>query len=145
MALNLLKLCVGCDAVEDLEQWIAVSLREQRRAGGAPEHRHTTRMVPKRVAELLAGGSLYWVIRGAVQARQRLIDVRPFRDGEGVQRCHLVLEPEVWLTERQPRRAFQGWRYLDAEDAPRDLAAARAGLRELPPDLRRDLADLGLL
>jgi hypothetical protein len=145
MALHLLKLCVGCDAIEDLEEWIESRLREQRRARRKPQHRHTTRMVPKRIAELLDGGSLYWVIRGNVQARQRLLDIRPFRDAEGIQRCHLVLEPKVWPTDWQPRRAFQGWRYLDADDAPRDLGAARAGLRELPPELRRDLADLGLL
>jgi hypothetical protein len=145
MALHLMKLCVGCDAVEDLEDWISARLAEARRARRKPEHRHTTRMIPQRVAELLDGGSLYWVIRGNVQARQRLLDVRPFRDGEGIQRCHLVLEPVVTATEWQPRRAFQGWRYLTTADAPPDLGAARAGLRALPPELRRDLADLGLL
>jgi hypothetical protein len=145
MALHLVKLCVGCDAIEELEDWIQRRLRAARRAGKPPEHRHTTRMIPKRTGELLDGGSLYWVIRGNVQVRQRLLDIRPFRDAEGIQRCHLVLEPKLAPTEWQPRRAFQGWRYLKAEEAPRDLAAARAGLRTLPPELRRDLADLGLL
>ncbi len=145
MPLHLIKLCVGCDAVEDLEEWIAFRLDEMRRAGEKPEHRHTTRMIPKRAAELLDGGSLYWVIRGSVQVRQRLLEVRPFRDQDGIQRCHLVLEPKVTATEWQPRRAFQGWRYLKADDAPRDLGADRAALRELPAALRRDLADLGLL
>ena len=144
MALHLVKLCVGCDAIEDLEEWIQIRLKEQRRAGRKPEHRHTTRMVPKRVDELLDGGSLYWVIRGNVQVRQRLVAVRPFRDTDGIQRCHLVLEPKVIATAWQPRRAFQGWRYLVPDDAPRDLGG-HTGLRELPPDLRRNLADLGLL
>ena len=85
------------------------------------------------------------MIRGSVQVRQRLLEVRPFRDQDGIQRCHLVLEPKVMATEWQPRRAFQGWRYLKPEDAPRDLGADRAALRELPAELRRDLADLGLL
>lgn len=145
MSLNILKLCVGCDSVEDLEGWIALRLKEARRAGREPRHFHTTRMIPKRVDELLDGGSLYWVIRGNVQVRQRLLAVEPFRDGEGVQRCRLVLDPETVPTEWQPRRAFQGWRYLTPEDAPRDLGSARAGMRDLPPELRRDLADLGLL
>jgi hypothetical protein len=145
MALHILKLCVGCDAIEDLEEWIAFRLDEMRRAGQAPEHCHTTRMIPKRVEELLDGGSLYWVIRGSIQARQRLLDVRPFRDPEGVQRCHLVLDSQVTPTEWQPRRAFQGWRYLKPADAPRDLGAGRAALRELPAELRRELAELGLL
>jgi hypothetical protein len=145
MALHLLKLCVGCDSVEDLEEWISFRLKEQRRAGEKPEHRHTTRMIPRRAGELLDGGALYWVIRGSVQARQRLLDIRAFHDADGVQRCHLVLESKVIATEWQPRRAFQGWRYLRPEEAPRDLGAAREGLRGLPPELRMELAALGLL
>jgi hypothetical protein len=145
MALHLIKLCVGCDAIEDLEEWIRYRLKEARRAGKKPEHAHITRMIPKRAEQLLDGGSLYWVIRGNVQVRQRLLGVVPFRDGEGIQRCRLVLEPKTIATEWQPRRAFQGWRYLKTEEAPRDLGNARAGLRQLPPALRRDLADLGLL
>jgi len=144
MPLHLVKLCVGCDSVEDLEEWIEFRLKEQRRARKKPEHRHTTRMIPQRAGELLDGGSLYWVIRGNVQARQRLLAIRPFRDGDGIKRCHLVLEAKVIPTSWQPRRAFQGWRYFKAEDAPRDVGD-RAALRELPPELRRNLADLGLL
>jgi hypothetical protein len=145
MDLHLLKLCVGCDSIEDLEGWIALRMREMRAAGEKPEQRHTTRMIPRRMAELLDGGSLYWVIRGSVQVRQRLVDIRAFRDGDGIQRCHLVMEPDLTATEWQPRRAFQGWRYLKAEEAPRDLTSDRAELRELPVALRRELADLGLL
>jgi hypothetical protein len=102
-------------------------------------------MIPKRVDEILDGGSLYWVVRGNVQVRQRILGVRPFRDKDGIRRCRLMLDPKTVATEWQPRRAFQGWRYLKPEDAPRDLSAARAGLIKLPPELRRDLADLGLL
>ena len=145
MPLHLIKLCVGCDAVEELEDWIEFRLEEMRRSGQTPEHRHTTRMIPTRKAELLDGGSLYWVIRGNVQVRQPIVDIRPFRDADCIQRCHLVLEPSVTATEWQPRRAFQGWRYLKDEDAPRDLGSDRAALRQLPVHLRRELADLGLL
>jgi hypothetical protein len=145
MALHLLKLCVGCDAIEDLEEWIAERLKAARKAGRKPEHAHITRMIPQRSEELVDGGSLYWVIRGNVQVRQRILAVRPFRDKDGIKRCRLVLDPRTVATEWQPRRAFQGWRYLKPEEAPRDLSNARAGLRQLPPELRRDLADLGLL
>ncbi len=145
MPLHLLKLCVGAESIEDLEAWIDRRLKEARRAGRKAEHRHTTRMVPQRAAEIVDGGSLYWVIRGNVQVRQRILEVRPFTDTDGIRRCHLVLDPETVATEWQPRRAFQGWRYLKPDDAPRDLGAARAGMRDLPPELRRDLADLGLL
>ena len=145
MTLHLIKLCVGADSVEDLEGWIASRLREMRRAGETPEHRHTTRMMPKRLDDVLDGGSLYWVIRGTVQARQRIVNIRPFRDSDGIQRCHLVMDPQVVATEHQPRRAFQGWRYLPEDDAPRDLGRDAAGLRALPPELRTALAELGLL
>lgn len=144
MALNLIKLCVGCESVEDLEQWIARRLREKEARGEVPEHFHTTRMVPKRDDELLDGGSLYWVVKGIVQCRQRLLDIRPFRDGEGISRCHLVLEPKVIRTEWQPRRAFQGWRYLQAKEAPVDMGAG-SDSAAMPPELRRELAELGLL
>ena len=145
MALNLIKLCVGCDSVEDLEEWIAERLERRRRAGEPEEHWHTTRMVPTRSAEIVNGGSLYWVIKGSVQCRQRITEIRPFTDDEGIGRCRLMLDPKVIRTEWQPRRAFQGWRYLKAADAPRDLGKDRAGLATMPPKLRQELAELGLL
>lgn len=144
MPLNLIKLCVGCDSVEDLEEWIAFRLDEKRRAGQPAEHFHTTRMTPTRTKDL-AEGSLYWVIKGSVQCRQRLLEVRPFVDGQGISRCHLVLDPEVVRTAWHPKRPFQGWRYLKHEEAPVDLSRGRAEEIEMPPKLRRELAELGLL
>ena len=144
MALHLIKLCVGCDTIEDLEDWIALDLAEKRRKGVPAEDFHTTRMVPKRVGELLDGGSLYWVITGGDQGRQRLLDVQPFTDAEGIGRCRLILEPRVVRTHWQPRRPFQGWRYLDEKDAPRDGAANGDGAA-MPVELQRELAELGLL
>ncbi|MBD0416321.1 DUF1489 family protein [Oryzicola mucosus] len=145
MALNMLKLCVGCDSVEDLEEWIAFRLDEKRRNGEPVEQYHTTRMVPTRAAEITDGGSLYWVIKANVQCRQRIIDIRPFTDSEGIGRCHLVLEPTVVRTDWQPRRAFQGWRYLKPEDAPLDIGDTSSGLAAVPAQLRKELAELGLL
>ncbi len=145
MSLNMLKLCVGCDSVEDLEGWIDFRLDERRRAGEPAEQFHTTRMVPTRAAELIDGGSLYWVVKAQVQCRQRLLDIRPFVDAEGISRCHLILAPEVVRTQWQPRRPFQGWRYLKIEDAPRDVDAGDGDIMLLPLHLRRELAELGLL
>jgi hypothetical protein len=142
MALHLIKLCVGCDSIDDLVEWIDERMAKKRKAGEPLEHIHTTRMVPKRIADLLNGGSLYWVIKGSVQARQRLIDIRPFVDSEGIGRCRLVLEPKVVPTEWQPKRPFQGWRYFEANDAPRDLKRRKRG--DLPPALHAELAALGL-
>src|ERR1700683_94712 len=145
MALNLIKLCVGADSVRDLEDWIKQKLKDKRRRGEKPEHVHRTRMVPKRAAELTDGGSLYWVIRGEVACRQRILDVRPFRDKEGIGRCALVLDPKVVLVELRPFRAFQGWRYLAAKDAPRDLDKVVKGAAAMPKTLRRELRELGLM
>ena len=145
MSLHLIKLCVGCDSVQDLEAWIAQKLKERRKRRLKPEHIHTTRMVPKRSAELLAGGSLFWVIRGAVLCRQTLLDVRPFVDKDGVGRCRLILEPKLVLVEPRPFRAFQGWRYLAAKDAPGDLDRVAPGAKRMPEALRRELRELGLL
>jgi hypothetical protein len=145
MALNLIKLCVGCDSVRELEGWIKQRLKDKRKRGEKPEHIHKTRMVPKRAAELIDGGSLYWVIRGEVACRQRIRDVRPFRDKEGIGRCGLVLDPKVVLVVPRPFRAFQGWRYLAANDAPRDLEKAAPGAAAMPEKLRRELRELGLM
>lgn len=145
MALHLIKLCVGCDSVRELEGWIKQRLKDKRKRGEKPEHIHRTRMVPKRAAELVDGGSLYWVIRGEVVCRQRIRDVRPFRDKDGIGRCGLVLDPKVILVAPRPHRAFQGWRYLAAKDAPRDLEKAAPGVAAMPEQLRRELRELGLM
>lgn len=145
MALHLLKLCVGAESIADLSSWIAERRAAAEAAGRTYEQTHTTRMVPTRTAELLDGGSLYWVIKGQIAARQRLTDIRPFTDAEGIGRCHLVMEPVVVPVEPRPFRPFQGWRYLQAKDAPRDLAEHGGDLGEMPEALRRELAGLGLL
>lgn len=145
MSLNLIKLCVGCDSIKDLDSWIKQHIRDKKKRGQKAERVHTTRMVPKRAEELLDGGSLYWVIRGQILCRERLIDIRPFVDRDGIGRCHLVLVPKLILVEPRPFRAFQGWRYLDGKDAPRDLDHAAPGARAMPEDMRRELRELGLL
>lgn len=145
MPLHLIKLCVGCDSIQDLEDWIEENRIHSRRLKRTFEQTHTTRMVPKRLEELLDGGSLYWVIRGQVACRQKLMDVRPFTDGEGIGRCRLVLEPVVVPVQPRPFRPFQGWRYLKADDAPRDFGRGQGDLAQMPEEMRRELADLGLL
>ena len=145
MALHLIKLCVGCDSVQDLEGWIKQKLKDKRKRREQPEHIHRTRMVPKRAAELTDGGSLYWVIRGEIMCRERILAVRPFVDKDGIGRCRLVLDGKPKLTEPRPYRAFQGWRYLAVKDAPKDLDRAAPGAAKMPEGLRRELRGLGLL
>lgn len=143
MALHLVKLCVGCDSIGDLEAWIRQRLKATGETG-ACEQVHVTRMTPKRADELLAGGSLYWVIRGEISCRQRLLDLRPLLDHDGVRRCGLVLEPLVVPVAPRACRPFQGWRYLAAKEAPRDLEPT-TGAPEMPEPMRRELRNLGLL
>jgi len=145
MALHLVKLCVGAESIADLEDWIARRVAERVRRGEPARHAHVTRMVPKRAAELVDGGSLYWVIKGRISARQRLLEVEPFLDAEGIGRCRLWLDPQVVPVSSRPMRAFQGWRYFAAKDAPPDLVAAAKGAAAMPEELRRALGELGLL
>jgi hypothetical protein len=145
MALHLLKLCVGCDSIRDLEDWIEENRAHHRRLGRSYEQTHTTRMVPKRMQAIVDGGSLYWVVKGQIACRQRLLAIRPFVDSDGIGRCRLVIEPVVVAVEPRPCRPFQGWRYLETTDAPRDLGRSSGDLAAMPETLRRKLVDLGLL
>ena len=146
MPLHLIKLAVGCESVKELKEWIAERMLAAKKKGLPQLHVHVTRMTPKRVDEILAGGSLYWVIRGEVAAREKIVGIEPFRDGDGIGRCRLIMQPKVIAVSPRPMRPFQGWRYLTPEDAPADLGkASAAGLEAMPEPLRRELRDLGVL
>lgn len=139
--IHLVKLCVGAEKVEDLLNW-QVSPRAKG-ADGLP--RHVTRMWPKRADEVLNGGSLYWVFKGMVLCRQPIVRLDPVDHGDGINRCGIVLDPEVVRVAATPRRPFQGWRYLQPGDAPRDLPKGRASQEPLPPQLENALAEIGVL
>jgi hypothetical protein len=145
MALHLIKLAVGCDSVKELKSWVAERMQTAKKKGLPLHHVHVTRMVPKRVDELLSGGSLYWVIRGEIAAREKIIAIEPFRDRDGIGRCRLVMQPKVVPVLQRPMRPFQGWRYFTEDAAPPDLKAAGTGVAEMPEPLRRELRELGLL
>lgn len=147
MSLHLIKLCVGCDSIEDLASWQAERLAQRRKAGEKrPQLFHRTFQMPKRRAELLPGGSLYWVIKGLIQVRQPLLDITEGAREDGTPCCLLILKNELIPVRPTPRRAFQGWRYLDADEAPDDLKRGRAGgVAAMPPKMKKQLAELGLL
>ena len=145
MPLHLIKLCVGCESIADLEGWIAETSAERRRRKQPDEQVHTTRMMPKRIPELLEGGSLYWVIKGMISCRQTLLDLRAVTGSDGIGRCAIVLEQKVIPVEPRACRPFQGWRYLDDKSVARDLAALGRFDADMPESLRRELAELGLL
>ena len=134
MSLHLIKLCVGCDTVEELLGWWAVE-----GADGRP-WKLRTRQTPKRAAEVLDGGSLYRVFKGFILCRQRILQVDTVGAGVAA-RCEVTLDQEVVLTQPMPRRAFQGWRYLDPKDAPPDLG--RDGDAAMPAPLAKQLREIG--
>jgi len=127
MTVHLIKLCVGVDNVAELHAWQTERLDSLRRQRKTPEHCHRTMQTPRRRDEVLNGGSLYWVIRGVILVRQR------------------VLDPGLIATRPQARRAFQGWRYLDAADAPQDLRALDARHADMPSGMREELRELRLI
>jgi hypothetical protein len=133
MPLHLIKLCVGADSIEELRAW-----RADRARRGIPPI-VPTRQTPKRAAELLEGGSLYWVIKGVISVRQPILSIVTLDSGQ--QPCRIDLAPELILTVPQPRRPFQGWRYLTAADAPPDLA--NGGDADMPVELAKQLREIG--
>ncbi|MGX0976222.1 hypothetical protein ACSSVY_001936 [Roseovarius sp. MBR-51] len=141
MTLHLIKLSVGTTSVEDLEDWH----KDPRAKGPDGLPRHVTRMWPKREAELLSGGSIYWVIQGLVQCRQPILRLDEVTGSDGIRRCAIVLAPGLIRTATAQKRPFQGWRYLPGSDAPPDLGTARATDDKLPPALSAALADIGVL
>ncbi len=132
MTIHMVKLCVGADDVDDLRNW------QKRLMQTAPAPYHHTRMVPKRGDELSAGGSIYWVIRNVIQARQVITDVKEIEDRAGRRACELVFDPKIILVDPTPKRPFQGWRYLKPADAPADL---KGGDVDVPTALRSQLKE----
>ena len=146
MALHLVKLCVGAQSIEDLTQWQAANRKFKPRRGRCLRVYHTTFQWPKRREELLDGGSLYWVIKGLIQARQRLTGFEEGHKEDGSPCCLILLDPDIVPVRPQPRKAFQGWRYFPEEDVPPDLKpGVDDGVAHMPQSLRRELAALGLI
>jgi hypothetical protein len=114
MSLNMIKLCVGAETIDDLSRY------QKRCLAAYGEVFHTTRMRPTREAELLKDGSIYWIIKGNILARQRILALKEIRDDEGKKYCNIILLPEIIKTQIQAHRPFQGWRYLQSKDAPVD-------------------------
>ena len=145
MPLHLIKLSVGAESIKDLDGWIKERVKQAVAKGMPRRHVHVTRMTPKRDDELLDGGSIYWVIKGEIAVRERLLAIEPFRDKDGIARCRLVMEPKLIPVVPRPMRPFQGWRYLSPKDAPPDLGKRGDGVADMPEPMRRELRDLGLL
>ena len=145
MTVHLIKLCVGVETVKELADWQAERLKHLKRAGKTPELCHRTLQTPRRRDEVLDGGSLYWVIKGFVLVRQRVLDLRADAKDDGSACCGIVLDAELLETRPHPRRAFQGWRYLDLADAPQDATRFADEAEAMPRAMREDLRELRLI
>jgi hypothetical protein len=139
--LHVTKLAVGVRDTDHLRELQALRMRDH------PPLRHRTRNFPRRRAEIIEGGSMYWVIAGTMLARQRILDVIEDQRDDLTACASFILDPEIVSLAGRPTRAFQGWRYLDPDDAPSDMPAMGAivGLETLPAALRHELRTLCLL
>ena len=136
---HLVKLCVGVETPAELARLL------KRRRGVIF---HDTRAFPRRSEEILNGGSLYWVFRGFIRARQPIKELKPMKaedsTKDNAKKCRIIFDRKLYLTRPQPRRAFQGWRYLEEEDAPPDLSAHDKAFADMPDDMREELTSLGM-
>lgn len=138
MTVHLLKLCVGIDSVDHLAE------SQQRRIAEMGRLVHRTRHFPRRAACILDGGSIYWVIKGFIQVRQRIVGLERVAGDDG-SFCLIVRDPTLVRTVAQPRRPHQGWRYLQKSDAPRDLSPHELLTEPPPPEMAAELRALGLI
>lgn len=143
--LHMMKLSVGTESIDTLAAWQQTVIARNRAAGRGDIVTHVTRMWPRREDEILDGGSIYWVIRGTILCRQAIRGFEERRGEDGIRRCAIVLDPQLHRVMPQPRRAFQGWRYLKPADAPGDLGPYVPGEETLPADLTAQLNALGVL
>jgi hypothetical protein len=140
-SLHLIKLSVGPKSLADLQTWQTNRICEKTAKGGKNELIHITRNTPRRAGEVLAGGSIYWIIKGTIVARNRILELRPMTY-DGTPHCSIVYDPKLIRVVPRPRRPFQGWRYFEDKDAPPDLAD---NVRDIPDTMLRELATLGLI
>jgi hypothetical protein len=145
VTVHLIKLSVGVSDPAELTAWQKKRWDEAKKAGRKPEIRHITRNTPKRAQEILGGGSMYWVIKGIVRVRQEIIGIEPTVSSDGEPRCKLLFKRKLIRVMPRPMRAFQGWRYLEAADAPADLDKLGKGAADMPPRMVEELRELGLL
>ncbi len=145
MTVHLIKLAVGIDSLSHLAERQAQRVADMAATGEAPLLRNLTRSTPRRRDEVLDGGSIYWVIKGAVRARQRILDIDTAINYKGLPRCTLVFDPELVPVRARPQRAFQGWRYLEPADAPEDAIGGLDQSDDMPAEMAEELRALGLL
>lgn len=142
MTVHLQKLSVGSESIETLADWQKTMVARRVKKGLSAHHLHVTRMFPKQKEALLDGGSIYWVIKGLIQCRNKIIALEETQTRDGRKACAIIMEPGPIPVVPTPKRPFQGWRYLKPDAAPADLSGP-AGGGDLPPELRTKLVNIG--
>ena len=145
MALHMLKMAVGIETLGHLAQVQKQRMARAEGGDGASGLRHFTRNAPRRSREILDGGSIYWIIKGAIRVRQRILGISRGTDAEGRRYCALSLDPALVRTIPRPNKALQGWRYLENSNAPMDLDAGDEMTGDMPAEMVAELRTLGLL
>lgn len=145
MTLHILKMAVGVPTVARLSEIQRERLQRSREQGGDGELRHMTRNTPRRADEILGGGSIYWIVKGLIRVRQRILRLDRIVNAEGRRRCAIILDPELIATAAVPHRSIQGWRYFDGSEAPLDRGDEPREEASLPPEMAAELRELGLL
>ena len=146
MAVHLIKMAVGIESFSHLAHVQKNRLQDLNKEGESPVLRHWTRNSPTRAEEICAGGSLYWIIKGAIRARQKISSIDKHTSEKSRKRCALVLDTTLVRTELKISKPIQGWRYLDPQAAPKDLLmVANEGNADIPMEMARELRELGLL
>jgi len=145
MALHILKMAVGIDTVGHLAEVQKQKMARAKGGHGASGLRHFTRNAPRRSREILDGGSIYWIIKGAIRVRQRILGISRGTDAEGRRYCELGLDPALVRTIPRPNKSLQGWRYLENSGAPMDLDAPDEMTGDMPAEMVAELRTLGLL
>ena len=140
--IHLQKLSVGSESIDTLAAWQKQVVARRVKKGETPHHVHVTRMFPKQKDALLDGGSIFWVIKGLIQCRNRIVALEEVRKKDGTKACAIMMDPELVAVVPTPKRPFQGWRYLQTDAAPADLTEVSGGV-DLPPELRSKLVDIG--
>ena len=145
VSVHILKMAVGIESIDHLTRRQKQRLDQARSSGGVGALRHFTRNMPKRAGEIAVDGSIYWIIKGHIRVRQRILEFERVAGREGRRRCAFVLDPELVQTVSRPHKPIQGWRYLEPGAAPADLAAMRTDVADFPAPMAAELRALGLI
>ena len=141
--MNLIKLCVGAQNVSDLYNWQKNRLINYKGLGNNATF-FITRMRPKRENDILNGGSIFWVFKGLILARQKIIGFDNFMSEDNISRCKVILNSKIILTDAYHKKSFQGWRYFSQQEAPKDREIFSDEKTQLPLKIEKELSELGI-